>query len=58
MNASANQVTSKLVENCIFRHNRIFRHKLMYKQPIFTNKWNYIFVQMLYIVISDTLIGS
>ena len=58
MTASANQVTSKLVENYIFRQNRIFRHKFMYKQPIFTNKWNYIFVQMLYIVISDTLIGS
>ena len=33
----------------IFRRNRIFRHKCMYKQPMLTKQWNYdIFVQILY----------
>ena len=31
MAASANHFISKYVENCIFRHNRIFRHTCMYK---------------------------
>ena len=39
----------KEVENCIFRHNRIFRLTFMYKQPKLTRKWNYnIFVQILH----------
>ena len=29
---SMNHVISKEVENCIFRHNRIFKHTCMYKQ--------------------------
>ena len=33
-------VISKEVENCIFRHNRIFRHSCMHKQPISTKQWN------------------
>ena len=35
MDASAYQVIWKEVENRIFKHNRIFRHMCMYKQPIF-----------------------
>ena len=34
MAASVYHVISKEVENYSFRHNRIFRHKCMYKQPI------------------------
>ena len=36
MHASANRVTSKDVENRIFRHNCSFRHTFIYKQPILT----------------------
>ena len=47
--ASAYYVTSKEVENRVFRHNRIFRQTCMHKQPIFTKSWNFNnFVQILY----------
>ena len=36
MAASAYHVISKEVENCVFRHNHIFRRTFMYKQPILT----------------------
>ena len=36
MTASAYHVTSKEVENRVFKHNRIFRHTSMYKQPKLT----------------------
>ena len=36
MATSAYHVISKEVENRIFRHNRIFIHKSMYKQPTLT----------------------
>ena len=45
---SAYRVMSKGVENFIFRHNRGFRHTCIYKQPILTKQWNYIFVQVLH----------
>ena len=45
---SAYRVISKGVENFIFRHNRSFRHTCIYKQPILTKQWNYIFVQVLH----------
>ena len=49
MTASAYRVTSKEVENRVFKHNRIFRHTSMYKQPKLTKQWNYNnFVQILY----------
>ena len=37
MAARTYHVISKEVENIVFRHNRIFRHTCMYKQPILTN---------------------
>ena len=36
MTASAYRVISKGVENRVFRHNLIFKHKCMYKQSILT----------------------
>ena len=49
MTASAYRVTSKEVENRVFKYNRIFRHTSMYKQPKLTKQWNYNnFVQILY----------
>ena len=41
MAASAYHVILKEVENRVIRHNCIFRHTYMYKQPILTKKWNY-----------------
>ena len=34
--ASAYHIISKEIEDHIFRHNRIFRHKYMYNQPKLT----------------------
>ena len=31
------RIISKDVEDCMFRHDRIFRYTCMYKQPILTN---------------------
>ena len=36
MATSAYQVMLKKVENCVFRHNRIFWHVCVYKKPILT----------------------
>ena len=58
MAAAAYHVISKEVENCIFRHNRIYRHTFMYKQPYWQS--NDVIVKFLwryYIVISDTQVG-
>ena len=41
MAASTYHVISKEVENRVFKHNRIFRHTCMDKQPILTTKWNH-----------------
>ena len=41
MAASVCHVISKKVKNHIFRHNRIFRHTFMHKQPILTKQLNY-----------------
>ena len=38
---SAFHVISKEEENPVFRHNRIFKHTYMYKQPILPKWWNY-----------------
>ena len=49
MAALAYYVISTAVENHTFKHNWIFRHFCIYKQPILTKEWNFnIFVQMLY----------
>ena len=49
MTVSAYLVISKEVENYIFRHNRIFRHTCMHKQPTLTKQWSYnISVEILY----------
>ena len=58
MTAPAYHVISKEVESCIFRHNRIYRHIFMYKQPYWQS--NDVIVKFLwryYIVISDTQVG-
>ena len=45
----AHHVTITDVENHIFKHNWIFRHLCIYKQPTSTKWWNFnIFVQILY----------
>ena len=41
MAASAYHFISKETENRVFRNNCIFRHTLIYKQPILTKKGNY-----------------
>ena len=49
MAASAYHLISNEVEYSFFRHNLIFRHACMYKEPKMTKQWNYCtFVQMLY----------
>ena len=58
MAASSYHVISKEVENHIFRHNWIFRHISMYKQPTLTKYGNYIFSCKYDIVISDIPVGS
>ena len=58
MAASAYHVMSRDVENCIFRHNWIFRHTCMYKLPTLTTQWNCNnFLQIFYSLL-DTLRGS
>ena len=57
MAASVNHVMSKEVGNGTFRHNHIFRHTSMYKQPMLTNSGIIIFLCKYYIALSDTLIG-
>ena len=59
MAASAYHVISAEVENYIFKHDWIFRHFCIYKQPTLT-KWNFnIFVQILCtVVVSDTVVGT
>ena len=59
MAASAYHVISTEVENYIFKHDWIFRHFCIYKQPTLT-KWNFnIFVQILCtVVVSDTVVGT
>ena len=47
--ASAYHVISTEVENHIFKHDSIFRHLCIYKQPTLTKQWNFnIFAQILY----------
>ena len=58
MAASSYHVISKEVENHIFRHNWIFRHISMYKQPTLTKYGNYIFSCKYDIVISHIPVGS
>ena len=49
MAASAYHVIWTEVENHIFKHNWIFRHLCIYKQPTLTKLWNFnIFVQILH----------
>ena len=49
MAASAYYFILKKEENLIFRSNHIFRHRSIYRQPIFTKQWNYnIVIQILY----------
>ena len=49
MAALTYHVISTEVENHIFKHNWIFRHFCIYKQPTLTKQWNFnIFVQILY----------
>ena len=46
--ALAYHVISTEVENHIFKHNWIFRHFCIYKQPTLTKQWNFnVFVQWL-----------
>ena len=59
MAALAYHVIPNEAENRVFRQNRVFGHTCKYEQPRLTKYWNYSdFVQILYIVISDTLIAS
>ena len=60
MAASAYHVISTEVENDIFKHDWIFRHLCIHKQPNLTKLWNFnIFVQILYtVVVSGTMVGS
>ena len=47
------QLISQVIENSVFRHNRILRHTCMYKKPMSARKWNYNnFVQTLYSYLS------
>ena len=48
MAAPQYHVTWKEVANHSFRHNWIFRHTCMHKQPTLIKHWNYIFVQIWY----------
>ena len=62
MVASAYHVILTEVENDIFKHNWIFRHLCIHKQPTWTTHWNFnifvIFSDIFYKVISDTLVES
>ena len=47
--ASAYHFISTEVENHIFKHDWIFRHLCIYKQPTLTEQWNFIiFMRILY----------
>ena len=58
MDVSVCQIISKDVQNHIFRHNLIFRHTCMYKNPRWKSSGIIIFVCKYYVDVSDTLIGS
>ena len=51
-------VTSKEVENHIFKHDWLITHLCMHKQLTFTKQWKYFCANISYIVTSDTLLAS
>ena len=54
----AYHVISTEAEKHIFKHNWIFRHSCIYKQPTLTKLWNFHIFCKYYIVILDTLVSS